>query len=237
MIDRIEGQIIGVSETSVFVRGGAAGGVFTFEVLVPVCDIARWRDAQGESHLFYTRAYLESHGQGSSFIPRIIGFACASDRTFFELFTTVKGIGFRKALRAMAMPPGMLATAIAGRDVSMLTTLPEIGKRTAESIIAELHGKVDGFLDRLESAAGASTTFAGRDRTGSVEEGAPAFPSIEVKGGATRLALARDALAVLVQLGENRIVAARWIDRVLTDEPDLNNVEHIVNAAYRFRDG
>ena len=39
-----------------------------------------------------------------------------------------------------------MAAAIAGKN-TLLTSLPEIGKRTAETIIAELSGKVDDFIE------------------------------------------------------------------------------------------
>ena len=62
---------------------------------------------------------------------------------FFRVFTTVKGIGIRKALRALARPVAEIAAAIQAKDARFLVDLPEIGKRTAEQIIAELHGKVE----------------------------------------------------------------------------------------------
>ncbi len=55
-----------------------------------------------------TFQYLESQGQGSSVIPRLVGFQSTAEREFFELFTTVKGIGNRRALRAMAEDPGVI---------------------------------------------------------------------------------------------------------------------------------
>ena len=45
----------------------------------------------------------------------------------------------------MTMTTGQIAAAIVDRDVAMLQSLPEIGKRTAETIIAALHDKVDAF--------------------------------------------------------------------------------------------
>ena len=80
-------------------------------------------------------------------IPRLAGFLSVEDRAFFELFTTCKGIGNRKALRAMSLDVGQLAGAISDRDIALLQTLPDIGRRTAETIIATLHGKVDRFLN------------------------------------------------------------------------------------------
>jgi Holliday junction DNA helicase RuvA len=100
----------------------------------------------GQAITLHTLQYLEGQGQGTSFIPRLIGFASVADRAFFEVFTSVSGIGNRKALRAMAHKPVTIARAIHEKDAKLLATLPEIGKRMAERVIAELDGKVDAFL-------------------------------------------------------------------------------------------
>src|SRR5712671_6350629 len=90
--------------------------------------------------------YLEGQGQGTSFVPRVLGFATPREREFFELFTTVKGLGNKRALRALAREPVEIAGAIAEKNTRALQELPEIGKRLAETVIAELTGKVEKFV-------------------------------------------------------------------------------------------
>jgi Holliday junction DNA helicase RuvA len=53
-----------------------------------------------------------------------------------------------KAVKALTRPVGEVARAIEDKDVSFLAQLSGIGKRTAEKIIATLHGKVTGFIDQ-----------------------------------------------------------------------------------------
>ena len=53
-----------------------------------------------------------------------------------------------------------VAEAIAARDHGMLQTLPEIGKRTAETICVELKGKVDPFVRELGGTRPAAGTKA-----------------------------------------------------------------------------
>jgi Holliday junction DNA helicase RuvA len=165
----------------------------------------------GQELSFWTFHYLESQSQGASFIPRLIGFLTKQDRAFFELFTSVRGIGNRKALRAMALPVSTIATAIADKDTGILVSLPEIGRRTAETLIVELREKMAPFLD------------ATGDRKDS--------PIVEIGHGR----IANDALAALLQLGETRSMAVQWIDRALHDEPDIEQAEVLVAAAYRFK--
>ena len=61
--------------------------------------------------------YLEGQANGAVFRPRLVGFTSDRDRRFFELLTSVKGIGYRKALRALAMPIATIARAVAEKDV------------------------------------------------------------------------------------------------------------------------
>jgi len=78
--------------------------------------------------------------------PVLIGFETLADKEFFQTFITVSAIGPMKAVKAMTRPAGEIAGAIEKKDVSFLTGLNGIGKRTAEKIIATLHGKVEKFV-------------------------------------------------------------------------------------------
>ena len=83
-----------------------------------------------------------------------IGFLRAEDKRFFQLFITVKGIGPKQALRALVQPAGQIAEAIESKNTKFLIGLPEIGKHTAEQIVAELAGKMHGFaLDHADGGA------------------------------------------------------------------------------------
>jgi len=146
MITRITGLLDGLDElTAVVAPGGAAGGI-AYQVLVPAYLAPRLATRIGSTVTLMTLHYLDSPNQGATFAPRLIGFEAARDRQFFELFTTVKGIGNRKALKAMAIEPGAIAALIVAKDAKALTKLPEIGKRMAETVIAELTGKVEAYL-------------------------------------------------------------------------------------------
>src|SRR5207302_2413101 len=81
--------------------------------------------------------------------PRMIGFLRVEQRKFFELFTTVSGIGTRKALRALTVPTGQIAHAIETGNTRFLIALPQIGKRLAEQIVATLAGKVGAVATGL----------------------------------------------------------------------------------------
>ena len=207
MISRVDGTLESVANGRAQVRQGQT----VLEVLVPACDEMRLAGQVGEAVTFHTLHYLESQGQGASYWPPLIGFACSDDREFFDLFTSVKGIGNRKALRSLQLPIATVAEAIANRDIGLLVTLPEIGRKTAESIVVELKEKVGRFVGRTMLT--------------------------EPKGEATaggRLLV--DATAVLVQLGESRPVARQLVDRALAADPTLATPDEVVTAALRLRE-
>lgn len=201
-----------------------AGGI-TYEIMVPAYVAARLGGQLDQPVTFFTVHYLEGSSQGGNMTPRLAGFAAEEDRAFFELFTTVKGIGPKRALRAMALPVNQIAAAIAQRDLKLLQTLPEIGRRMAETIVAELHGKVDRFLEGASATTGADTSVAASGG-GSAKPQAARTPAISPS---------REAIEVLVQLGENRLQAAQWIDEVLRRNPELSDSRAIITEALRIK--
>jgi holliday junction DNA helicase RuvA len=206
MITRIEGELIGVSKGRAELRCDSV----VYELLIPAIDTQRLGRMIGETMEFHTLHYLESQGQGSSYLPRLIGFSSADDRAFFELFTTVKGLGNRKALRALELPVAEVAAAIAAKDTDILKSLPEIGKRTAETIVAELSGKVDQFVE-IKSIGDRPVSDA-------------------------QAALIHDAVAVLVQLGETKLVARHLVDRALAVDESITTPDQLVAAAFRLKE-
>jgi len=203
MIARISGLLEELSGGSALIA--TATGLW-YEVLVPACDIERLGGRLGKEIVLHTIHYLEGDPSHGSQTPRLVGFVSPDDRQFFRLFTTVKGIGNRKALRALAKPIGEIASAIAAKDSRFLTQLPEIGKRTAEQIIAELSGKVESFATSGQTVAAAPLTEA-----------------------------ATEAVSVLVQLGERRSDAITLVDRVLAVAPELDSTETIIQQVYKIK--
>ena len=213
MICRIHGVLEGIANGRAQV---APEGGLTYEVLLPAYAAARLGASIDSPITLHTVHFLEGSSQGTSFIPRLAGFLSETDKAFYELFTTVKGIGARKALRAMALDTGQIAAAIAERDVKLLQSLPEIGKRMAETIVATLHGKVDRFVS--EAAYGDRREAAGG-------------------GTATGRTASREALEVLLQLGESRTQAVAWIDQVLTRRPELDDAQVIITEVFKVKSG
>ena len=103
----------------------------------------------------------------------------------------------------------------------MLQTLPEIGKRTAETICVELKGKIDPFVRELgtrPAAPGTKTAARG-----------------PISAESKLMAAARDAVEVLAQLGHSKPAARDMIERVLgrDDVPGDPTAEALVELALR----
>ncbi|KAA0214175.1 MAG: Holliday junction DNA helicase RuvA [Leptolyngbya sp. PLA3] len=211
MICSIAGELVSVGETSIVVR--PQGGL-SYELMVPAYAIPTLVAQIGQQVRLETRSYIESQAQGAVLIPRLVGFLSSDEKAFFELFTTVKGLGARRALRALALPPVEVATAIAERDHRALQELPEIGKRLAETIIVDLADKVTRFTWVAPSTA---------------VEGKPA----------RRSAAAIEAAAALVALGQNPADAERLVDRALASAKangrELATPDAIITSALQAR--
>ena len=197
----------------------APGDGFTYEVLLPAYAASRLSPKIGQPVTLHTVHYLEGSSQGGNLIPRLAGFLEEADREFFGLFTSVKGIGPRKALRAMALSTGQIAAAVADRDLKTLQSLPEIGRRMAETVVATLHGKVDRFLAGAEHESSIAANQLDGDRP----------------PGSGRAA--REALEVLLQLGENRLAAVQWVDQVVVKNPGMRDATAIVQEVLRLKAG
>jgi Holliday junction DNA helicase RuvA len=226
MIARITGLLESLRQGAALIRIGGEQASLTYEVLLPAFTEARLGDAIGTPVTLHTFHFLESQGQGASLLPRLAGFLTEDDLRFYLLFTTCKGIGYKRALRAMALESATIASAISDRDVSLLQSLPEVGRRTAETIIVTLRGKVDGFLS---AAAYGRSAAGGGAATG--EGDVAALPAD------SRL-MAREALETLLALGENRSQAVQWIDRALSDADQRPaNVTELISRVYRVKAG
>ncbi len=207
MIARISGRLEEITPDAAALVD--IGGGFWYEVRVPACDVERLARSLGQDIVLHTIHYFEGNPSHGQVTPRLIGFRSEADRDFFKVFTTVKGVGVRKALRALARPIAEIAAAIQAKDARFLVSLPEIGKRTAEQVIVELHGKVD--------------EFAGEALTGQYQK-----PG-EMSESAT------EAVSVLVGLGERRPDAAALVERVLAVDPELQSPEEIIQHAYKLK--
>lgn len=181
----------------------------TYEVLVPRYALGELAAHRGQQVILHTLEYFEGNAAGGHLIPRLVGFLHREDRAFFGRFIEVKGIGMRKALKALAEPISRIAGWIQEGDTSALARLPGIGKRAAEMIVAELKGKIDEFVGG-EAEPAATASWARHQR---------------------------DALEIMVAWGDARGEAERWLERASQLHPDIAAAEEWVKACYKIKSG
>jgi Holliday junction DNA helicase RuvA len=207
MISALTGELRHVDEDRVHLQVGP----LLCELLVPASDVPLLQAGVGEEMTLHTVFYIEGDASGGNLTPRLLGFLRAEDKRFFEKFITVKGIGPKKALKALIFPAGEIAQAIESKDAKFLKQLPQIGARMAEQIVAELAGKVGEFA------------------TVSMDERA-------ALGVASRSSLEEDAIAALMALGERRSDAERLLERATAQtEGKLKTTNDYVREMLRMR--
>ncbi len=146
--------------------------------------------------------------------PVLIGFTSDLDKEFFEKLITVKDIGPMVAARALALPVGELAAAIARQDEKFLRGLPGVGPQKAKNIVAQLQNKVSKFA--------------------LAREGAPAEPV-----AAAPKPIDADGLRELVweimvkQLGHRPSEASQLITDALRRRPSIMSPEELFDEIYR----
>jgi Holliday junction DNA helicase RuvA len=205
MIARIKGKIVELSEDSALIEVGN----IAYEVMLPGYCVGKLAGSIGREVTLFTMEYYEGTPGGGNLVPRMVGFLSAGERRFFERITSVKGIGIKKGLRSLAMPIENIAGAIENEDAKLLMTMPGVGKRMAQQIIAELKGKVTSF-------AGAATSI-------SADEKLTPF--------------AVEALEILIAWGERRQEASELIAEACNRHPDVKTAEELVPLVYRLKQG
>jgi holliday junction DNA helicase RuvA len=118
----------------------------------------------------------------------LFGFVTTLEQQIFERLIAISGIGPRLALAVLSgIDPRDLVRAVQAGDAARLTTIPGIGRKTAERIVLELK-------DRLAKLA---------------------MPAAEAAGVAGEGDLHGDLLSALLNLGYHRPLAERAVDAAL----------------------
>lgn len=142
MIAKVSGTIIAANDKFLVVETGGLGYRIsaTAETLL--------KAKIGDEISLWTAHIVREDSQ------ELYGFETMADQDLFELLRSVSGIGPKSALGVMNVATvGTIARAINTNDVSYLTKISGIGKKTAEKIILELRDKLPAIhAGELDSA-------------------------------------------------------------------------------------
>lgn len=140
----------------------------------------------------------------------LFGFESVKEKELFLKLITVSGVGPKMGIAVLASLSGEdFARAIATADVKRLSAVKGLGKKTAEKIVLELHGKISAA--EVMSASG--------------EDFNATLPPTEVKLSATD----EEAVQALVGLGFTRTESAQAVKKAR--EAGASTVEEVIMKA------
>jgi Holliday junction DNA helicase RuvA len=142
MIASLEGIIDAVSKDSLIVNVNGIG----FKVTVTTSVLSEM-GITGREVKLYTHFHVREDDMS------LFGFGSLDELKLFETLISVSGLGPKTGMAMLsAMSADQVAMAIASGSAEMLTTIPGIGKKTADRLILELKDKVGGVM--ISSPAG-----------------------------------------------------------------------------------
>lgn len=133
MIAQIFGRLIKKNESSIFIETDAG---IVFEILCPSNTIERMPIEQPKIRV-HTYLYVREDQM------TLFGFIDEKELRLFKYLISVSDIGPKKALAILSKESfQQIINAIASGDIRFLSSVPGIGKKTAEKIIIELKEKL-----------------------------------------------------------------------------------------------
>lgn len=136
MFESINGRVVGTDGSQILLETGP----IVLSLLAPGYFLRHI--SPGEQCRLYL--LFQIINEGNRGVPLAVAFPSIPDRDFFTRFISVSGIGIRAAVKAMTIPPGELAGAIASGDIKVLKSLPGIGTSRAKQIVAKLQDSFAG---------------------------------------------------------------------------------------------
>lgn len=134
MIGHLQGELLRIAPSLALIDVGGVG----YEVHIP---LSTYYELQGLG--LGTRVALHVHTHVREDALALFGFRTELERQLFEKLIGISGIGPRLAQTALSgMSPEDLIAAIAAGDLKRLSSIPGIGKKTAERVLVELRDKV-----------------------------------------------------------------------------------------------
>lgn len=202
MIAHLSGTLLAKHATSVIVDVGGVG----YEVTIPVTTFYDLGEPNTPVRLrIYTHVREEA--------LQLFGFRTERERELFTLLISVSGIGPKSAVAMLSgMSADEIVTAIRTNNYARLTSIPGVGRKTAERMVIELRDKMAALsspaLEQELAAGGGATAAQSED------------------------ALREDTLAALLQLGFPKPAAEKALNAAMQEGGDLS-VETLLRRSLR----
>lgn len=146
MIGQLRGRLADKRPNQILVDVGGVG----YLVAIPLSTYA----ALGELHTEVT-LLIYSHIREDAFA--LYGFVSSREKHFFEMLLSASGVGPSLALKILSgMSVEELVPAIRNSDLTRLTKIPGVGRKTAERMVVELRDRLDAVTVEKERPASSS---------------------------------------------------------------------------------
>ena len=190
MIAHLTGKLTHKSPVAIIIDVNGVG----YQVFIPLST-------------FYALPELESkislgiHTHMREEALKLFGFYTIDEKKIFEKLITINKVGPKLALTILSgMPPADILSTIDSNDIVKLSTIPGIGRKTAERLILEMRDKLDGL----------SLDFVAKKSPGP-EKG-----------------LFDDALSALVNLGYKKSQAEQTLKKVYAEKVGDTSIESLI---------
>ncbi len=137
MIASLKGIVTSKKPEGIIVEVGGIG----YQVSVPLCSLSNIPEQGGE-------IFLHTYTHVREDVLQLYGFLTEEERKIFVTLLGVNGIGPKLALAILSgMPVQRFMEAVIKEDISLITTIPGLGKKTASRLILELREKLPRVSD------------------------------------------------------------------------------------------
>ncbi|MGY8761739.1 MAG: Holliday junction branch migration protein RuvA [Nitrospinaceae bacterium] len=190
MIAHLTGKLTHKSPVAIIIDVNGVG----YQVFIPLST-------------FYALPELESkislgiHTHMREEALKLFGFYTIDEKKIFAKLITINKVGPKLALTILSgMPPADILSTIDSNDIVKLSTIPGIGRKTAERLILEMRDKLDGL----------SLDFVAK------------------KGPGPEKGLFDDALSALVNLGYKKSQAEQTLKKVYAEKVGDTSIENLI---------
>jgi Holliday junction DNA helicase RuvA len=201
MIGRLRGTLLEKQPPHLLVEVGGVG----YEVQAPMTTFYAL-PAIGSEVILYTHLSITEN------LHQLFGFIAARDRALFRTLIKVNGVGPKMAIAILSgMESDAIARCVREHNVTALTKVPGIGKKTAERLVIELQDRLANW-DSPQSALAEAVDLA-------------------ALGGETRDAYV-EAETALIALGYKPAEASKMVAQAGRQQADAS-AETLIRLALR----
>lgn len=189
MIAYLSGKLLAKHANSVIIDVNGVG----YDVMIPLSTFYELGEEGSDIKLHIYTSVREDAIQ-------LFGFRSTRERNLYLKLISVQGIGAKSGISMLSgMNADEIVTAIRTNNLARLTSIPGVGRKTAERMVIELRDKLNEFIVPATSG-------------GSVAEGTAEAPVDDVL---------EDALSALINLGYQRAAGEKALDKAMQEGTEM----------------